>query len=362
MATELEEEEYGNSLRSIASALLEGQLIPFLGAGVNLADRAKGYQWTVKSPDSLPSGGELATYIAGQAEDEDSTSCAAHMCLQSIKDCRVEACPARPGSVKRKPVSCPLTTQGLDLAKVAQFVVTMEDEKKLYTMLRPVFSRAYAPTASHRHLASLAAALGKRQGKERYPLIVTSNYDDLMEKALGEHTPFDLVFYEAYGENKGSFFHRKPDSTRVTKLSPRSKYLFFDSCPLVLKIHGNAASDRTDAYSYMITEDDYIEYIANGVFEKFLPATILGRLRESRLLFLGYSLRDWNLRVFLRRITKSQRLRKQHWAVAIGLSAVEQKFWKIDTDRVDIIDKPIAEFIGHLEAEVRDQLDRASRA
>ena len=72
------------------------------------------------------------------------------------------------------------------------------------------------------------------------------------------------------------------------------------------------------------------------------------------------SLRDWNLRVFLRRITKSQRLRKQHWAVAIGLSAVEQKFWKIDADRVDIIDKPIAEFIGHLDAAVRDQLARTS--
>ena len=37
----------------------------------------------------------------------------------------------------------------------------------------------------------------------------------------------------------------------------------------------------------MITEDNYIEYIANGVFEKFLPSTILGRLKESRLLFLG---------------------------------------------------------------------------
>ena len=64
--------------------------------------------------------------------------------------------------------------------------------------------------------------------------------------------------------------------------------------------------------------------------------------------------------MFLRRITKSQRLGKQHWAVAIGLSAVEQKFF--DKDSVYIIDKPIAEFIGHLDAAVKDQLARASRA
>ena len=55
-----------------------------------------------------------------------------------------------------------------------------------------------------------------------------------MEKALDERQqPFDLVFYEAYGEHKGSFFHREPSETRVTKLSPRSRYLFFDRCPVV---------------------------------------------------------------------------------------------------------------------------------
>ena len=111
----------------------------------------------------------------------------------------------------------------------------------------------------------------------------------------------------------------------------------------------------------MITEDDYLEYIANGVFERFLPATILDRLRDSRFLFLGYSLRDWNLRVFLRRLTKSQRLRTKHWAVAIGLSSVEQTFWKNATDRVDIIEKPIADFTADLAAEVADRLDGATR-
>ena len=52
-------------------------------------------------------------------------------------------------------------------AKGGAFVVTMEDQKKLYTMLRPVFSRAYSPTKSHLYLASLSTLLGKRPGKNR---------------------------------------------------------------------------------------------------------------------------------------------------------------------------------------------------
>ena len=55
--------------------------------------------------------------------------------------------------------------------------------------------------------------------------------------------------------------------------------------------------------NYVITEDHYINYLSEfgrGV----VPIQILMKLRKSNYLFLGYTIADWRLRVFLKRIWK----------------------------------------------------------
>ena len=42
---------------------------------------------------------------------------------------------------------------------------------------------------------------------------------------------------------------------------------------------------------------------------------ILSKLRESHFLFLGYRIRDWNLRVFLHRVWGDQQLGAKSWAI-----------------------------------------------
>jgi len=72
-------------------------------------------------------------------------------------------------------------------------------------------------------------------------------------------------------------------------------------------VHGTIDRANADRESFVITEDQYIEYLSEEPMEKLLPPRLLQKMREKHhLLFLGYSLHDWNFRVFLRRLKREQ--------------------------------------------------------
>jgi hypothetical protein len=120
-----------------------------------------------------------------------------------------------------------------------------------------------------------------------------------------------------------------------------------DERTVILKLHG--AVDRQDPQgdSYVITEDDYIEFLARTDLSRLLPITLAAKLRRSHLLFLGYSLGDWNLRVLLHRIWGDQKLRYQSWSVQLGPNELEQRFWA--ARGVEILDERLEEYTAGLE-------------
>jgi hypothetical protein len=67
--------------------------------------------------------------------------------------------------------------------------------------------------------------------------------------------------------------------------------------PIVFKLHGSIEQPS----SMVCTEDDVVQFLAGLIHEQPpLPASI-SQLFESRsFLFIGYSLRDWNIRVMIR--------------------------------------------------------------
>ena len=80
--------------------------------------------------------------------------------------------------------------------------------------------------------------------------------------------------------------------------------------------------------NYVITEDHYISYMS-GSAEEVVPAQILAKLRKSNYLFLGYTIADWRLRVFLKRIWKGPGLgRAQYWAVEHDPDPLEEDLWR----------------------------------
>lgn len=244
--------------RIVSRRLREGKVIPFLGAGTNLCGRPTDVDW--RSGQYLPSGQELADYLA------DSY--------------------AYPSS------------ESPDLLRVSQYVHAVTGGTALYDELHDLFSRAYRPNPLHELLASIPRSVRawREQGhSSRHPLLLTTNYDDALEQAFeAADEPFDLVAYVARGANRGKFFHQPPTGEARLIDQPNSYRDFsLEERAVILKIHGAVDREDRDRDSYVITEDHYIEYLAQTNIANIIPAKLMAVMNESHFLFLGYSLSDW---------------------------------------------------------------------
>jgi hypothetical protein len=309
----------------IVKAIVNGRLVPFLGAGANLCGRPE--MASYKQGQYLPSGGELASYLAENfaypASDAQEVRC--------------------PHCGKTYPAPYPK-----DLLRVAQYVALFAGSAPLYEELRKIFDADYPPTVLHHLLASIPDILLSRHYPPRYQLIVTTNYDDLLERAFNAASePFDLVTYVAEGEKRGKFIHRSPDGADCVIENPNTyPELTLERCSVIMKIHG--AVDRTDPDrdSFIITEDHYIDYLSRTDISELVPAKLAAKLRRSHFLFLGYSLSDWNLRVILHRIWGEQKLTYNSWAVQLEPKELDRKFWQ--KRGVDIIKQPLDSYVAAL--------------
>ena len=54
------------------------------------------------------------------------------------------------------------------------------------------------------------------------------------------------------------------------------------------------------------------------------------------MLFLGYSMRDWNLRVILRQIWSEQGVSTGGWSIQLNPSEIDVRFWA--RQRIEILD------------------------
>ena len=305
----------------VASELLAGYVIPFLGAGANVAERPRDTPWQLGA--WLPSGSELARELAGRSRYPDDDTA--------------------------------------DLQRVSQYVDAMLGESALYRFIRALFDADYPPSSLHHFLASLPALL--RASRARYQLIVTTNYDDSVERAFAQAgEEYDLIWYEAKPRDRfsGKFVHRAPGGEPVgIELPNEYDDLSLEKRTVILKLHG--AIDRADAKrdSYVITEDDYIDYLTKGDISVWIPSTLREVMQDSHFLFLGYSMRDWNLRVILSRIWGQQQLDVKSWAVQKAhadpkYNEVEQRLWR-DRGDIDLLQIELAEYLGRLRTEVLAQ-------
>ncbi len=286
--------------RDVVDSLKRGRLIPFLGAGVNLCGRDLKKPFAVGR--ELPSGGELARFLAEKAEHPD---------LKRTDE-------------QGKPVP-------LDLLEVAQYLSIMKDEGRLYDELHDLFRAKYSTTCVHRFLASLPSVLASGGCKKPHQLIVTTNYDYVMEDAFEATEPaeaYDLVYYDARGrsEYRGKFWHCPPGGAARPVKNPERMKLPLEERSAVLKIHGavQRGGESSDDDSYVITEDHYFDY----PFYSEIPIGIREEFQKRRFLFLGYSLSDWNLRMIFRRIWREQKLEMESWTVNFRDDPIERLFWE----------------------------------
>jgi hypothetical protein len=119
---------------------------------------------------------------------------------------------------------------------------------------------------------------------------------------------------------------------------------------VILKVHGAVDRLDRDRDSYVITEDNYIDYLTRTDLSN-VPVTLAAKLRESHILFLGYSLRDWNVRAIFHRVWQQRRRGYKSWAVQRAPEPMEQAFWL--KRGVEIYDLDLEEYIAELERAVR---------
>jgi hypothetical protein len=297
-------------LVTVARAMQEGAVIPFLGAGANLCGRAEGTSWKFGETEYLPDGRELADYLAEYFAYPE-------------------------GQVR-------------DLVRISQYASVMQGTGPLYQRLHDVFDVDFAPSPLHTLLAGLPAQW-RAKGVEPVPyqLIVTTNYDDALERAfVAAGEPYDLLSYVAKGPHVGKFMHLPPDG-RPKLVKKSNQYpLNLDERTIVLKIHGavNRADRKED--SYVISEDHYIDFLSQTSIASVLPVLLNAHMQSSHFLFLGYSMRDWNLRVILRRIWGEQHLEYRSWSIQRRPDPLELEFWP--KRNVDIYDVDLGEYVGKL--------------
>jgi DNA-binding SARP family transcriptional activator len=215
------------------------------------------------------------------------------------------------------------------LPAVAQYVAVMKGSGPLYDELHELLDADLPPTSLHRFLASLPPLLRERGAP--HELLVTTSYDTSLERAFEEAGErFDIVSYLAAGRDRGRFCHIAPDGTGrlIEQPNTYATELSLERNTVILKLHGQV--ERTPAReweSFVVTEDDYIDYLAQTEVAAAVPVSLAATLRRSHFLFFGYTMADWNLRVILHRLWGDQPLSYHSWAVQPEPKPLEREFW-----------------------------------
>jgi len=309
--------------------LKRGEVVPFLGAGASLSGRPPSAEWDEKCATFPPIGRELAHCLADDA-----------------------AFPSHDPHDRE------------DLSKVASYYLEAADRPSLLFRLRAVFNHDYQAGEVHRFLADLPIPL----------LIVTTNYDDLIEQAFEEELrPFHLVVHPTDRKDlSASVLWWKPNVTEPIPCHPSKLPLSLTDTTIIYKMHGSVNRQTQKWDSFVITEEDYVEFLARMTGQSAIPARFMFHFRQRRFLFLGYGLRDWNLRVMLKNLkTKLARSEVKaasselhepmseeglrSWAIQYQPSVLERMLWQ--ARRVNIYDMEINAFV----AKMRELMDQEAR-
>ncbi len=99
----------------------------------------------------------------------------------------------------------------------------------------------------------------------------------------------------------------------------------------------------------MITEDDYVDFLATMTRGVAIPSIFAKPVQERPFLFFGYGLYDWNLRVVLNKIDRELRRPGdiQSWAVKAQAKPLEKSLWS--KRNVTVYDHlPLDDFVENL--------------
>ena len=250
-------------------------------------------------------------------------------------------------------------TKPTRLAEVAQRVAMTVGERRLYATVKELLTAQSQPNDVHRFLAAFPGILRQLGFQPRHQLIISSTYDSGLEQAFEEaNEPFDYAVYLAAS---GWFVHvpwgeQAAEPIATTIREPRL-YVGFPidddgqlERTIIVKIHGGPDGHEGEVAwrnNFVITEDHYIDYLPTDSIQDHLPIQLLEKVTGSRCLFLGYALRDWAARVFLRRIWRGKPISENSWAIEHDPDPLEKASWSV-IGHVELLAADPADYVGAL--------------
>jgi tetratricopeptide (TPR) repeat protein len=310
-------------IKKVVAELADRQVVIFLGSDVNVTGRTDLTRW---SKGQLPTGTELARYLVGVG-----------------------------------PHAYPREDEA-DLGRVAQWVDTFGIQGEVYDAIRDKLEVAFPATPLHHVLASRLPELRDPDAPNHPLIVVTATLDDGLEFALDRaDEPYELVAYRARENGRRPLFeHRSFESDGPTPIEDATRYVEIPRDPavrvLLVKIHGGFDRRGGRKDSFVVTEDDYLDYSRH--ISRLLPKGLTDLLRDKYFLFLGYSLQDWSLRVFLHALKDEvwgDRDRgKPAWAVQAEPSDLDRRLW--ERWGVGLVEAPLDLYVAALRAEVEARL------
>jgi hypothetical protein len=291
-----------------------GKVVPFLGAGASFVGRPPGAVWAADQTAFLPSGRELSNLLAGETMFPAES--------QIDRD---------------------------DLAKVSSYYADVNGRRVLRERLREVLANDYPSGELHHFLAALP----------EHQVIVVTNYDTLVEQAFrAAGKPYDLVVHPADRKDiANAVLWWRHGETEPVPIAPNELDIDLARTTTIYKMHGTVDRDTGTWDNFVITEEDYVEFLSRMTANTAVPSLFYEYFRERSFLFLGYSLSDWNLRVILKNLSKLLSPKRgvgtdrdedilPSWAIQLHPSELERTLWK--NRQVSIFDLTVDEFVAKL--------------
>ena len=212
-----------------------------------------------------------------------------------------------------------------DLARVTQFLAIKRDpmfpKERLLRLLKEQFEQWQKTVTLPDFFKTPDEPLGVLAALP-FPIYMTTNYDDLMFKAL-KAQPKDAK-REICCWNK---YVREILKEKSSAFDSADGFVPTPANPVVYHLHGH---DNVPE-SLVLTEDDYLDFLVNVFKEQnLLPPRIQQAITGASLLFIGYRLADWDFRVLFRGLVNSMEgsLRRISVAVQLPLEDLEkQRYW-----------------------------------
>lgn len=240
------------------------------------------------------------------------------------------------------------------LTSIASYFERLEGRKDLWELLRDVIATKKTPTRTHKLLAEGARFHLNDKAAGDY-LVITTNYDCLMENALDALGVPYVVLTTRKGDPKVLIRCSQNVKDRDVlrnrywnKLYPSGFVLSkAQSLVILYKIHGCLHPDLTfEDEGLVISDNDYVDYVTQMSKIGIIPATVSELMRDKPLWFLGYSLSDWNVRSIYETIKqKSDPDRKniKDYSVMYSVGDFEKLFF--EKNNITIFQASLNEFV-----------------